>query len=31
MFDFYLLFVWPINAWHIDQIQYYYYYYYYYY
>ena len=29
MFDFYLLFVSPISAWHIDQIHYYYYYYYY--
>ena len=31
MFDFYLLFVSPISAWHIDQIHYYYYYYHYYY
>ena len=31
MFDFYLLFVSPISAWHIDQIHYYYYHYYYYY
>ena len=31
MFDFYLLFVSPISAWHIDKIHYYYYYYYHYY
>ena len=30
MFDFYLLFVSPVSAWHINQIHYYYYYYYYY-
>ena len=29
MFDFYLLFVSPVSAWHINQIHYYYYYYYY--